>query len=102
MQGPWGEFCVEATTVNKSREGPLANPPSLETDEGRRSFMREFMPLKYGSALHTKFQKKYWEKDNVKGKPLVFAVADFQGGPSMIMTRSGPSHISLRIRLRLA
>ena len=83
------EFCVEATTVNVSRDGPLAIPPSLDTDEGRHAFMREFMPLKYGSALHTKFKKKYWEKDNVKGKPLVFAIADFQGGPSMIMTRSG-------------
>ncbi|BAS01168.1 glycosaminoglycan attachment site [Blastochloris viridis] len=82
------EFCVEATTVNASREGPLSTVPQLDTDEGRIAFMREFMPLKYGSALHTKFKKKYWEKPNVKGKPLVFAIADFQGGASMIMTRS--------------
>lgn len=82
------EFCVEATTVNASREGPLASLPSLDTEEGRLAFMRQFMPLKYGSALHTKFKRKYWEKPNVKGKPLIFAIADFQGGPSMIMTRS--------------
>ncbi|MEE1657612.1 hypothetical protein VB618_15505 [Microvirga sp. CF3062] len=83
------EFCVEATTVNASREGPLATPPSLETNEGCLEYLREFMPLKYGSALYTKFKRKYWEKPNVKGKPLIFAIADFQGGPSMIMTRSG-------------
>jgi hypothetical protein len=81
------EFCVEATTVNTSRDGPLAAPPSLDTDEDRHAFLREFMPLKYGSALYSKLNKKYWEKQNVKDKPLVFAIADFQGGASMIMTR---------------
>lgn len=87
-KGIGSEFCVEATTVNASRGGPLATVPSLNTDEGRLAFMRQFMPLKYGSALHTKFKRRYWEKPNVKGKPFVFAIADFQGGPSMIMTRS--------------
>ena len=82
------EFCLEATTVGASREGPLAIIPPIDTKEGRLAFIREFMPLKYGSALHSKFKKSYWEKPNVKDKPLIFAVADFQGGLSMIMTRS--------------
>ena len=47
------------------------------------------MPLKYGSALYSKLKKGYWEKSNIKSKPPIFAIADFQGGPSMIMTRSG-------------
>jgi hypothetical protein len=83
------EFCVEATTVNASREGPLASPPSLDTKEGFQAFTREFMPLKYGSALYTKLNKKYLEKENVKGRPLLFAIADFQGGQSMAISRSG-------------
>lgn len=83
------EFCVEATTVNRSLEGALATYPPLDTEEGKLAFMREFMPLKYGSALYTKMKKKYWEKPNVKGKPFIFAIADFQGGPSMTLTRSG-------------
>ena len=41
------------------------------------------------SQSRYKLNKRYWEKKNVKGKPLVFAIADFQGGASMIMTRSG-------------
>jgi hypothetical protein len=88
-KGIGATFCVEATTVNASRSGPLATPPELDTKTGQAAFAREFMPIKYGSALYSKLNKKYWEKPNVAGKPLVFAIADFQGGPSMIMTRAG-------------
>lgn len=84
------EFCIEATTVNPTLgDGPLATPPDLTTQQGRSDFLREFMPIKYGSALFSKLNKRYWEKDNVKGKPLVFAIADFHAGPSMAMSRSG-------------
>jgi hypothetical protein len=87
-KSPGQEICVEATTVGPSLNGPLAHPPSLETEDGRQAFLKEFLPLKFGSALYSKFQKKYWERENVRGKPLVFAIADFQGGQSMLMSRS--------------
>jgi hypothetical protein len=83
------EFCMEATSVNASSVGPLAEFPTLVTKEDRNAFLREFMPIKYGSPLFSKLRKQYWERPHVKGKSLVFAIADFQGGQSMIMSRSG-------------
>jgi hypothetical protein len=65
------EFCVEATTVNSSESGPLSNRPDLETSAGSLAFAHEYMPMKYGSALHSKLRKKYWNAENVKGKPLI-------------------------------
>jgi hypothetical protein len=39
--------------------------------------------LKFGSALFSKLKKAYWNLDHVKGKPLVFAIADFHDNASM-------------------
>lgn len=42
------------------------------------------MPIRFGSPLFSKLQKKYWELDHVAGKPLVFAIADFHDDQSML------------------
>jgi len=42
------------------------------------------MPIKFGSPLFSKLQKKYWELPHVKGNPLVFAIADFHDDQSML------------------
>ena len=60
--------------------------------------LRNEMPLMFGSSLFTKlkheYQKqKYWELPHVKGKPLVFAIADFHA--DMSMTWSFPAIISI-------
>ncbi len=88
LQGPYGTIAVEAVTVAPSQGGELAKPPTLETDQGRLAFLEEYMPIKFGSALFSKLAKKYWEKENVAGKPLVFAIEDFSSPGSMIYTRS--------------
>ena len=43
-------------------------------------------PIKLGSALFSKLQKKYWELDHVRGKPLVFAIEDFHEPHSLAYT----------------
>jgi hypothetical protein len=53
-----------------------------------QAFQREYMPIKYGSALTSKLAKRYWERPHVVGKPLVFAIHDFHAPRSMLMTRS--------------
>jgi hypothetical protein len=84
------EFCVEATTVGPTRiKGQIVPPPPRDTPEQQRVFMREYMPIKYAGPLTAKLAKRYWEKPNVAGKPLVLAIADFHAPQSMTASRSG-------------
>lgn len=76
---------VEATTANGP--DPLAaamgeGPPELP--EGDFSaFLENEMPIKFGSPLFSKLQKRYWEKPHVTGHPLILAIADFHAPASM-------------------
>jgi hypothetical protein len=87
----FGEVCVEATTVNPSRndQGELVPPPPLEELEQLEAFQRQYMPIRYAGPLTTKLAKKYWERQNVQGRPLVFAIQDFHAPMSMVMSRTG-------------
>lgn len=83
-------FAVEATTVNPSQDAaglPLPEPQH-ETAEEIQAYLNGYMPIKFGSALKSKLDKKYWKKPHLAGMPLMFAIQDFSGSPSMIYTRS--------------
>lgn len=88
--GVRGEFAVEAMTVNPTRDklGEIIPPPSRKTKEETRDFLREYMPIKFGSTLTSKLAKRYWQKPHVAGKPLLFAIQDFSAPASMTYTRS--------------
>ena len=88
--GILGEFTVEAMTVNpsRSRDGSIMSPPPRDTPEQERIFLRDYMPIKFGSTLTSKLAKKYWEKPNVRDKPLLFAIQDFSSRQSMVFTPS--------------
>lgn len=89
--GLMGTLCVEATTVNATRDASgnvIASPP-VETRAQIYDYQRQYMPVKYASALTTKLKKRYWERTNVTGKPLVFAIHDFQAPMSMLTSRAG-------------
>jgi len=85
-----GELCVEATTVNPSRAaaGELVPPPPLDTEQQMRDFQRHYMPIRYAGPLTAKLGKEYWEKPNVKGRPLAFAIQDFHAPNSMVASRT--------------
>jgi hypothetical protein len=76
-------FTVEATTVAPSTTGPLAAHPNPKTKEEMEAFLAGYMPMKFGSALTSKLNKKnkagesYWERGPTANKPFVLAVADF-------------------------
>jgi len=60
--------------------------------------LRNEMPVMYGSSLFSKLKhenqkQKYWELSHVKGKPLLFAIADFHA--DMSMTWSFPAITSI-------
>jgi hypothetical protein len=71
-------FCVEAVTTNKSQSGALANIKLGDNYEEKR----KFHIIKMANSLWSKVQKKYWEKDHVKDKPLVFAIECFHDDDS--------------------
>lgn len=82
---------VEATTVNA--QDPMAvavglGPPPGPPDDFW-SYIEQEMPLKFGSPLHSKMKKRYWEKEHVKGHPLVLAIADFHDRASMTWSHTG-------------
>jgi hypothetical protein len=80
---PGIEFFVEATTVAPSTSGALAAHPEPKTYDEMKEFLANYMPMKFGSALTSKLNKRdaqgraYWERDDTKDKPFVLAVADF-------------------------
>jgi hypothetical protein len=71
---------VEATTVNPSTSGILAkigkkisemSPSELE------EYRKNELPIRFGSPLFSKLNKRYWELDHCKNIPLVIAIQAF-------------------------
>ena len=76
---------IEAVTVQASQDGKAENL-DLEnlSPEKIQALQKDYMPIKLGSPLFSKLKKKYWEKEHVAGRPLVFAIADFHAKQSMM------------------
>jgi hypothetical protein len=86
----FGEFCVEAVTVNPTRDktGAIVPPPPTDTPEQLDDYLKSYMPIRFAGVLKAKLEKRYWEKPHVEGKPLLLAVHDFSSPGSMTYTRS--------------
>jgi len=84
-----GAFALEAVTVGPTRaNGAIVPSPPMDTAEQQHAYLKEYMPIKFGSALYSKLGKEYWKRPNVAGKPFLLAIADFSSPGSMIHTRS--------------
>ena len=83
VSAPSVAFAVEATTVAPSKDGVLAQHPNPQTPEEVAAFLADYMPIKYGSSLTKKVNRRsaigkaYWEEDGAAGLPFVIALADF-------------------------
>jgi len=87
--GLFGPLFIEAVTVGPTlKNGEIVPPPPFESPEEIERFLNEYMPIKFGSPLYTKLQKKYWEQPHVAGAPFVLAVADFSSPMSMVHSSS--------------
>lgn len=82
--GLLGRFFIEAVTVNPT----IVDGRSVET--GRPDdpaeldrYMMHYLPIKFGSPLTTKLNKRYWELPHVNQQPIVIAVQDFHYPKSM-------------------
>ena len=85
--GPFGRIFIEATSVNPSGAPHLA-PPPMETEEQRKEFFRNYMPIRFAGPLvaklnHQHQELRYWEHPHVRNNPLVFAIQDFHAPGSM-------------------
>jgi hypothetical protein len=97
-QGPLGEFFVEATTAHSP-------PASLELDDSsRQAYFEHHVPIRFGSPLFTKLnkknkeQKRYWELPHVVGHPFLLAVQDFHEPGSMSWSSSALVELLYGIR----
>ena len=80
---------VEAVTVNPTRQGNIiTEPPVPEEKNDLIAYFKQYMPIKWGSALTSKLRKKYWELPHVQGNPIVLAIQDFHCPRSMTFTHS--------------
>jgi len=84
-----GDFCVEATTVNpsKDKKGNIVPPPEIESEDQFRAALRDYFPIKFAGPLTEKLRKRYWQLQNVQGKPFVLAIQDFHTPAAMTLTR---------------
>lgn len=58
-----GQLAVEAVTVGPTRKGgAVVPPPPLDTPEDMLAYIRQYMPIKFGSALFSKLRRAYWER----------------------------------------
>lgn len=84
---------IEAVIVGRSpKDAPLEAStdgiPRHRSPEEIRELIKTRAPIRFGSALFSKLNRKtpYWELEHVKGHPLIFAVADFHEDQSMTWT----------------
>ena len=84
----YGEsVAIEAVIVGRRKDKPvryIKEPPPIPSGEEILELTRHEMPIKWGSPLFTKLKKEYWKLPHVKGKALVFAIADFHDDRSML------------------
>ena len=86
------EIAIEAVHIN--RKQGLDEPANIPTFEEICKKMENEIPLIYGSSLYSKLnhtykEQPYWELPHVKGKPLLYAIADFHADMSMTWSFSG-------------
>lgn len=84
-----GSFSAEAVTVGPTRDGgKIVPPPPRGTPEEVEAYLKQYMPIKFGSPLFAKLGKRYWEREHVAGNPFALAIADFSSPGSMVHTAS--------------
>src|SRR5262249_11468196 len=95
------KFFIEAVTVNPSQSDTRPDLPSPETEAEVTDRLRDFMPIKFGSALYSKLQKRYWELPHVTGRPLILAIHDYHVEDAMVWSRTALAEYLFGLRTRL-
>lgn len=81
------EIAIEAVIISRKNNNIENFVP--KSDEEIEELLSKEIPLMFGSSLFDKVKKRYWEKDHVKGKSFLIAIADFHDTMSMTWTSNG-------------
>lgn len=84
-------LAIEATTVNPSTSGVLKQYGKKISDlseEELRCYIHDELSIRFGGPLFSKLQKKYWELDHCRNKPIVLAIEAFHDQDSLAMSDS--------------
>lgn len=80
------KVAIEAVIVGRKSDNPVTafqvEPKYLHPSDIKEKNENE-MPIKFGSPLYTKLKKEYWNLEQIKDSPLIFAIADFHDDQSM-------------------
>lgn len=95
-----GVEAVIAAVPSNAGIKPYLALPNPRTPEELEEHRRNSLPIRIGSPLFSKMQKRYWEDDHLKGKPFVIAFEDFHepGSLGMSSTTLGNYLFGLRQR----
>jgi hypothetical protein len=80
---------VEATTINPATSGVLAKLGKSIADLGPEEileYQRNELPIRFGSPLFSKLQKRYWELEHCRDLPLVLAIEAFHDDEALGLT----------------
>lgn len=83
---------VEAVTASAPSNAGIQQYfalPEHQTPEERLSYLQHNLPIRLGSPLFSKLQKRYWLEEHIHGLPLVIAIEDFHA-PGSLATSSTP------------
>lgn len=97
------ECTIEAVTVGAN---PEFDAPNAIDPKDIIELSKDYLPIKYGSALYSKLNKNppYWKLEHVKEKPFILAIhdyhksADMEMPGSMTWTRAGLANYLYGIR----
>ena len=84
-------IAIEATTTNPSTSGPLVDGFKSRDELNEKElldYIKNEFPIRLGSALFSKLNKRYWELDRCKGKPIVIAIEAFHDEESLELADS--------------
>lgn len=80
---------VEATTVNPSTSGVLENLGKkigdLSQDEILQ-YQQNELPIRFGSPLYSKLNKRYWDLEHCQDIPLVLAIEAFHDEEALVFS----------------
>lgn len=92
---------IEAVIVGRKQNNPASYFKAFDTLQREIDVIEEHknaMPIRFGSPLYSKLNKKYWELEQVNGHPLIFAIADFHDDMSMLWSSTALTNYLYGVR----
>ena len=92
---------VEATTVNPTQGEPSYSEslPSMLDPREFAHFRDQELPIRFGSPLFSKLQKRYWDIEHCRDQPFILAIEAFFDDESLTLSDSGLAQYLYGLRM---